>query len=50
MANLTDQTNKWEMAIDDLILADMINLCNDDKYFIFQDMVEACLMVFYRDR
>ena len=25
-------------------------LCNDDKYFIFQDMIENCVMTFFRDR
>lgn len=25
----------WELAIDDLILSDVNEICNDDKYFIF---------------
>lgn len=49
-ANLNDQVNKWESAIDDVILSDLLTMCNDDKYFIFQDMIESCIMVFYRDR
>jgi len=35
MASLTDQVNKWESAIDDIILSDMLQMCNDEKYFIF---------------
>lgn len=50
MASLTDQVNKWESAIDDIILSDLLHMCNDEKYFIFQDMIEACVMTFYRDR
>ena len=38
------------MAIDDLVNADIIETCNDDKYFIFQDMMEQCVQFFFRDR
>lgn len=31
-------------------MSDILECCNDDKYFIFQDMMEACVMFFYRDR
>ena len=41
---------KWETAVDDLISSDIFETCNDDKYFIFQDMLEACVHFFYRDR
>jgi hypothetical protein len=34
-ANLNDQTTKWESAIDDVIYTDILQMCNDDKYFIF---------------
>ena len=27
--------NGWELAIDDLVLSDVYEICNDDKYFIF---------------
>ena len=50
MAQLTEQVTKWETAIDDYILADLIQMCNDDKYFIFQDMIETVCMTFFRDR
>ena len=41
---------RWETAIDDLVMCDIIETSNDDKYFIFQDMMEACIMFFFRDR
>lgn len=41
---------KWETALDDLVMSDIYEICNDDKYFIFQDMMEACVMFFFRDR
>jgi len=30
-----EQAAKWETALDDLILSDIYEICNDDKYFIF---------------
>jgi hypothetical protein len=39
-AQLTESLNKWELALDDLLQADIIEFCNDDKYFIFQDIIE----------
>lgn len=42
--------NGWELAIDDLVLSDVYEICNDDKYFIFQDIMEACAIFFFRDR
>jgi len=41
---------RWETAIDDLVMSDIFEICNDDKYFIFQEMLEQCVMFFYRDR
>lgn len=38
--NLNDLFTKWEAAIDDILFADIYQICNDDKYFIFQDMIE----------
>ena len=49
-ASLNDQYQKWEAAIDDIIFSDVLIMCNDDKYFIFQDMIENCVMLFFRDR
>lgn len=45
-----DFNQKWETALDDLILSDVTEICQDDKYFIFQDQLEACAMFFFRDR
>lgn len=47
---LCEQANKWETALDDLIFADILEFCNDDKFFIFQDMIEAVIVMFFRDR
>jgi hypothetical protein len=41
---------KWESALDDLIGCDIVEICNDDKYFIFQDQLECCVHFFFRDR
>lgn len=48
--SLSEFNSGWELAIDDLILSDITETSNDDKYFIFQDMLEACVMLFFRDR
>ena len=40
---LSDDLDNWEIALDDLIKADIVNVCNDDKYFIFQDMIDVCV-------
>lgn len=42
-AQLSESFNKWELALDDLLMADILEFCNDDKYFIFQEMIEACV-------
>jgi hypothetical protein len=48
--NLNEQFERWEAAIDDILYADIYQICNDDKYFIFQDMIEQCVLIFFRDR
>ena len=48
--NLTENLNSWETALDDLIKADIAAVCNDDKYFIFQEMIDICVQAFFRDR
>jgi hypothetical protein len=48
--NLNDQFQRWEAAIDDILYADIYQICNDDKYFIFQDKIEQCVLIFFRDR
>jgi len=49
-AQTTEVASKWETALDDLIMCDIMDSCNDDRYFIFQDMIETCIMFFFRDR
>jgi hypothetical protein len=49
-AALNEDVQRWESAIDDVIHTDIHFQCNDDKYFIFQDMIEICLLPFFRDR
>lgn len=39
-SSLSEYNQGWELCIDDLILSDVIEICNDDKYFIFQDIME----------
>lgn len=31
-----------------MLMADILDFCNDDKFFIFQDMIEICVMLFFR--
>jgi len=45
-----EQAAKWELAIDEMITTDILDICNDDKYFIFQDMIESGVMFFFRDK
>ena len=33
-----------------MIHADIIEFCNDDKFFIFEDMIEVCVNAFFRDK
>mmetsp|Transcript_40046 Transcript_40046/g.38580 ORF Transcript_40046/g.38580 Transcript_40046/m.38580 type:complete len:315 (-) Transcript_40046:21-965(-) len=49
-AQISEQMNKWELGLDDLLGADIADFCNDDKFFIFEEMVEACVMLFFRDK
>jgi len=49
-SSLSEYNAGWELVLDDLILSDIIEICNDDKYFIFQDIMESCVMLFFRDR
>ena len=48
--NLTESLSSWETALDDMIKSDIAAVCNDDKYFIFQDMIDICVQAFFRDR
>lgn len=50
LSQLQDQFNKYEIAVDDFVLSDVEKMCNDDKYFIFQDMFDDTLTTFFRDR
>lgn len=48
--SLNENLTCWETALDDLIKADIANVCNDDKYFIFQEIIDNCVQLFFRDR
>lgn len=50
MNQLQDSFNKFEIAVDDFINSDIEKMCNDEKYFIFQDTIEQVLNLFFRDR
>lgn len=46
---LLDQVQKWELSIDKIVLEDSRDVCNDDKFFIFHELVEKVFMCFLRD-
>ena len=46
---LEDQSQKWETVFDVLIAKDVLEVCNDDKYFIFYDLISQVAEVFIRD-
>ena len=46
---LQDHYAKWELIIDDIIKSDVKEFCNDDKYFIFEDIMTPVLSSFFRD-
>ena len=46
---LIDQVQKWELSIDKIILEDSRDVCNDDKFFIFHELLEKIYMCFLRD-
>ena len=47
---LCDHVKKYETALDELIIADTREFCNDDKFFIFEDSIEECITAFFVDR
>jgi hypothetical protein len=32
---MMEKVKRWEIALDDLVGQDLMDTCNDDKYFIF---------------
>eukprot|EP00826_Nyctotherus_ovalis_P010012 TRINITY_DN12656_c0_g1_i11.p1 TRINITY_DN12656_c0_g1~~TRINITY_DN12656_c0_g1_i11.p1 ORF type:complete len:409 (+),score=127.26 TRINITY_DN12656_c0_g1_i11:119-1345(+) len=46
---LQDHYAKWELIIDDIVKFDIKDFCNDDKYFIFEDVIHPILSSFFRD-
>jgi hypothetical protein len=48
--SLTDHLKRYETALDDMIMADTRDFCNDDKFFIFEDIIEECVMAFFADK
>ena len=46
---LLDQVQKWELSIDKIIQDDSRDVCNDDKFFIFHELLEKIYMSFLRD-
>jgi len=46
---LLDHYDKWELVLDDVIKADIKEFCNDDKYFIFEEVITPALTAFFRD-
>lgn len=46
---LLEQVQKWELSIDKIVLEDSRDVCNDDKFFIFHELLEKIFMCFLRD-
>lgn len=46
---LNDHYRKWDLAIDDTIAYDILEVINDDKYFIFEEHIKVCTNNFFRD-
>lgn len=46
---LLEQVQKWELSIDKIVLEDSRDVCNDDKFFIFHELLEKIFMSFLRD-
>ncbi|CAG9314513.1 unnamed protein product [Blepharisma stoltei] len=46
---LIEQTQKWELSLDKVILYDARDVCNDDRFFIFHEVLEKIFMAFVRD-
>ena len=46
---LQDHYSKWELIIDDIMKNDIKEFCNDDKYFIFEDVITPVVTSFFRD-
>lgn len=36
---LTENTVGWETGLDELLRNDIKDMCNDDKYFIFEEIL-----------
>jgi hypothetical protein len=49
-ASVKDHLDKYETSLDEIILYDLKEFCNDDKFFIFEDIMEECLMTFFADK
>ena len=46
---IDDHSLKWETVFDVLMCKDVMDVCNDDKYFIFQDIITNVADIFLRD-
>ena len=49
-AALKDHADRWELAIDDMLLQDAREVCNEDKFFIFEDYINTLSVLFFRDK
>ena len=47
--HLLKQVQKWEYGLDKVMLEDIRDCCNDDKFFIFHENLEQMVMCFLRD-
>lgn len=46
---LEDHLRTWELASDDLIFQDVSHVINDDKFFIFEEVICQSALLFFRD-
>ena len=47
--SLNDHFRKWDLATDDICNFDMIDVINDEKFFIFEEVIKQCTNIFFRD-
>jgi hypothetical protein len=47
---LQEHYDKWDLALDDLLNADVLEIVNDDKFFLFEEEVQKVCSLFFRDK
>ena len=47
--SLNEHFQKWDIAMDEILKSEFDYVTCDDRYFIFEDVIDACSNVFFRD-